>query len=551
LVGHTDLTGITAVRLEALADPSLVNGGPGRAKNGNFALSDFRLTIQPASGARQPPDKPATVSLHHARASFEQKGLPVKAAIDADAKSAWAIDPQYGKDHVAVFETEKPIGFSGGTMLTFTLAFRNNDGHGIGRPRLSLSKARAPHDLTGPGIPRKVAGILKMPNEKRTAEQSAAVLQWYRTLDPEWRQLHKMEQDHLSKAPRPSVAKALIATEGLSAVRLHTQGEDFLPATHFLRRGEVEQKESVADQGFLQVLMPSADSITRWQTPPPSGWRTSYRRRALAAWITDTEHGAGRLLARVIVNRLWQHHLGRGLVATPSDFGARGERPTHPELLDYLASELIKQGWRLKPIHKLIMTSAVYQQSSALDEAKARIDRDNKLVWRYPARRLEAEVIRDSMLSVAGVLETKMYGPGTLDESSKRRSIYFTVKRSKLVPMMTIFDGPDALGGLAERPTTTIAPQALALMNSPHVRGYARAFAKRITADAKTTMEESLRTAYLIALARPPQAEELADSLTFVRQQMQSYAATGDSRERALADFCQVLMCLNEFVYVE
>src|SRR5205807_4856242 len=130
------------------------------------------------------------------------------------------------------------------------------------------------------------------------------------------------------------------------------QGEDFLPETHFLRRGDVDNKEGVASQGFLQVLMPTANSASRWQQTPPAGWRTSYRRRALAEWLTDTENGAGHLLARVIVNRLWQHHMGRGIVATPSDFGMRGERPTHPELLDCLAGELIKNGWRLRPIHK-------------------------------------------------------------------------------------------------------------------------------------------------------------------------------------------------------
>src|SRR5205807_7440915 len=129
------------------------------------------------------------------------------------------------------------------------------------------------------------------------------------------------------------------------------------------------------------------------------GWRTSYRRRALAEWLTDTRDGAGQLLARVIVNRLWQHHMGRGIVATPSDFGTRGERPTHPELLDFLAGELIKNGWRLRPIHKLIMTSAVYQQSSRTDADKAKVDRDNLLWWRFSPRRLEAEVIRDGLLA--------------------------------------------------------------------------------------------------------------------------------------------------------
>ena len=195
--------------------------------------------------------------------------------------------------------------------------------------------------------------------------------------------------------------------------------------------------------------------------------QTSYRRRALAEWITDRQLGAGRSVARVEVNRLWQFHIGRGIVATPSDFGARGEPPTHPELLDWLAGELIAGGWRLKPIHKQIVMSAAYMQSAAANETNAKADPDNRTFWRHPTQRLEAEVIRDALLAVSGVLDPTMFGPGTLDPASRRRSIYFTVKRSKLIPMLTIFDAPDALGGVGQRPTTTVAPQALYLDEQP------------------------------------------------------------------------------------
>jgi uncharacterized protein DUF1553 len=258
-------------------------------------------------------------------------------------------------------------------------------------------------------------------------------------------------------------------------------------------------------------------------------------------------------LARVIVNRLWQHHMGRGIVATPSDFGTRGEPPTHPEMLDWLANQLIANGWKLKPIHKLIMSSGVYRQSAHIDPAKAKADHDNKLYWRRPRTRLEAEVVRDALLAVGGTLDTRMYGPGTLDPNSRRRSIYFTVKRSQLVPMMTVFDAPDALAGVGDRPTTTIAPQALLLMNNPQVRATARSFARRVAPDAKTSLEDAVKSGYLIALTRSPDSEELADSVAFVKRQMESYKAAGkgDGRELALADFCQALLCLNEFVYVE
>jgi hypothetical protein len=383
----------------------------------------------------------------------------------------------------------------------------------------------------------------------RRAIKLSALEHWRHTTDAEWLKLKRAELEHLKKSPKPNIVKALISSEGLPAVRLHTQGEDFFPETHFLRRGDPEQKEAVATLSYLQVLMTTPDGAAHWPAKPPAGWRTSYRRTAFANWLTDTDYGAGQLLARVIVNRLWQHHMGRGLVATPSDFGTRGEPPTHPELLDFLANELIKSGWRLKPIHKLIMLSATYQQSSQTNEAGAKQDPDNRLLWKHPRQRLEAEVIRDALLAVSGQLDPKMFGPGTLDEKSTRRSIYFTIKRSKLMPMMVVFDAPEALVSVGDRPTTTIAPQALLLMNNPQVRGYAKSFAKRAAIDEKTPLDAAIRNAYRIALAREPSAAELSDALTFVQEQVKSYAV--DARQLALADFCQVLMCLNEFVYVE
>ena len=546
IVAQTSLTKITALRLEALSHPSMVKGGPGRAANGNFALSDFSVVIAPAKGD----DPPRKLNLKNPRVTFEQKGLPIKATIDADAKSAWAVDPQFGKDHAATFELDAGVGFEGGSVITFTLKFNNNDGHNLGRFRVALSNDATTPALTAPGVSATARAALRVPAAKRTDVQVQAILAWARTFDSTWRALNEKRLQHLAKAPRPTTVKALIATEGLAAVRLHTQGEDFFPETFYMRRGDPANKEGVATQSFLQALMPAADAEKRWQSAPPAGWRTSYRRRAFAEWLTDVDNGAGRLLARVIVNRLWQHHLGRGIVATPSDFGTRGDPPTHPELLDFLSQELIKNGWRLKPIHKLIMTSAVYQQSTAVDPAKVKLDRDNKLYWRQPARRLEAEIIRDAILAVSGELDAKQFGPGTLDEKSKRRSIYFTVKRSKLVPMMVIFDAPEALSGMAERPTTTIAPQALHLLNNPQVRQAARSFARRLGQDPTTPLDDSVRQAYRIALARSPSKEELADGVAFIRQQMPTYPENV-RRESALADFCQVLLCLNEFIYVD
>jgi hypothetical protein len=554
----TNRTGITNVRLEALADPSLIKGGPGRADNGNFDLTDFQITISPAidpaSGGREPPGPPRLkLLLKNPRATFEQPGLPIAATIDDNDKSGWAVDPQFGKNHAAAFELDRPAGFDGGSSLTFSLSFKGNDKHNIGRLRLALSTATDPIDLTALGIPQRITELLEKPRDKRTADEQAAVISWYATIDPEWQKLNQAAGEHLAQAPRPTLAKAMISSEGLTPVRLNTQGADFLEQTHFLRRGDPNLKDAVAAQGFLQVLTPAGDDARHWQALPPAGWRTSYRRRALAEWLTDTQQGAGALLARVIVNRLWQHHFGRGIVSTPNDFGARGAAPLHPELLDWLAGELIRCGWKLKEMHRLIMTSAVYMQSSGFDEASSAIDRENALLWRKSPTRLEAEVIRDSLLAASGLLDKTMLGRGTLDESTRRRSIYFTIKRSKLIPMMLTFDAPDALSSAGERSTTTVAPQALILMNNDNTRSFAKAFARRIAPDAAADLAGVVRSAYVIALARQPTDEELADGLAFLATQAASYQSAGraDARELALADFCQVLLCLNEFVYVE
>ncbi len=240
-------------------------------------------------------------------------------------------------------------------------------------------------------------------------------------------------------------------------------------------------------------------------------------------------------------------------MATTSDFGTQGARPTHPELLDWLAIELVHGGWRLKPIHKLILTSSVYLESDGSDAARQAADHDDLLCWRKSGKRLEAETIRDAMLAVSGLLDDQMFGAGTLDEKMRRRSIYFFVKRSQLVPMMTLFDAPDSLQDIALRSTTTVAPQALLMMNSPIVRDYAEGFARRVLATSGDSAADNVRRAYAIAIGRQPSPDEEADALAFLAEQTRAYVAEGkpDAGQLALTDFCQTLMSLNEFVFVD
>jgi hypothetical protein len=306
-------------------------------------------------------------------------------------------------------------------------------------------------------------------NEPLPPEKRGSVFGWWKMQDAGWRE-RQSRLAAFEKSKPVSTSKVLICAEGHKPLRMHTQGADFFPQTYFLKRGNAALKDGEVTPGFLQVLMPSPNSVERWLWKAPAGAPYSGRRRSLANWITDAEQGAGALAARVIVNRLWQHHFGRGLVATPNDFGRTGATPSNPELLDWLAAELIRGGWRLKPLHRLIVSSAAWQQSSARVPEKEALDPGNDTWTRRAPRRLEGEALRDSILAVSGALDPVMYGPGTRDERSKRRSVYFTVKRSQLIGSMVAFDQPEPLVSQGARPTTTVAPQALWLMNGPQVR---------------------------------------------------------------------------------
>jgi hypothetical protein len=253
----------------------------------------------------------------------------------------------------------------------------------------------------------------------------------------------------------------------------------------------------------------------------------------------------------VIVNRLWQHHFGRGIVATPSDFGEQGEPPTHPELLDWLAVDLVHNGWTLKRMHKMMVMSAAFMQSSRFDAERAKLDRENALLWRFTPRRLEAEPIRDAMLAVSGRLDPAMFGPGTLDPNMRRRSVYFFIKRSQLIPSMMLFDWPEHLVGIGQRACTTTAPQALLFMNSPLGRASAEGLASR--AASETTPEGSIARAYKLAFSRAPEADETRLALDFLARQRSTYAADGkpDAGRLALVDLCQALISMSEFIYIQ
>jgi len=405
----------------------------------------------------------------------------------------------------------------------------------------------------GDGAPPEVTKLLAMPQDKWNDKQRKQVIDWFRTIEPEWVSLNKAVVEHAKAEPKPQLTNIYAAKVRGSTYNF---GGDTYKVYH-LRRGNADNKQSEAKPGFLQVLLRDQGGFDRWlqtdlsteatdSTPKPVAARI-----ALGQWMSDTDQGAGHLLARVIVNRLWHHHFGRGIVSTTSDFGTRGERPTHPDLLDWLAGELIRGGWQLKPIHRLIMTSATYMQGNAITGTGRQHDPDNLLLWRRNARRLEAEVIRDSLLSVSGTLDRKQFGKGSLDQNMPRRSVYLTVKHGNLIPMMQLFDAPDAIQSTGDRQESTVAPQALAMLNSPLVHNLATKLAQRVRPNAETTIPEAINRAYETALSRPAAEEELTSMGAFIQRQTESRGSNGNAETLAFRDFCQVLLCMNEFVYVD
>jgi hypothetical protein len=348
--------------------------------------------------------------------------------------------------------------------------------------------------------------------------------------------------------------------------------------TWFFERGNFMARNEKMDLGFLTVLTTGKSPDDYWSEAQASSHRddSTQQRSALADWVTDLDHGAGALLSRVMVNRVWQRHFGEGLVRTPSDFGTRGELPTHPGLLDWLAGEFIKSGWSIKHLHRLMLNSAAYQQSSRVKQNMASIDPENRLLWRQHPARLEAEILRDAMLSVAGTLNKEAFGPSFKppiqkeamqarnvknpypkeakdSAATRRRSIYMFHKRVVQYPLMQAFDAPDAQQSCGRRMNTTVAPQALALLNDPFVRLRASELAYRIRREAGLDLRAQVTRAFRLTVNRAPDVEELAEATNFLNDQTQERILRDESNGALLAftDFCHALFGLNEFIYVD
>ncbi len=320
------------------------------------------------------------------------------------------------------------------------------------------------------------------------------------------------------------------------------------PATHVLNRGDTESPLEQVAPAALKAVKSLSASLTRPDAPQGE------RRLALARWLTDSRNP---LTSRVMVNRLWQLHFGRGIVGTPGDFGFNGERPSHPELLDWLATEFQHRKWSIKEMHRLIMLSSTYQQASHHNEEAAKVDAENRLVWRMNRRRMDAEVVRDSMLAVSGKLDLEMGGPAVmrfryqfrksplydyLDTAARpeasRRSVYNFIVRSTPDPFMDVLDFPVPSSCTPARNSTTTPLQSLSLLNDPFVIQQAEHFATRLAAAHPADVRAQVQAAYRLALGRKPSREEVDHAEQFVAK-------------RQLFHFCRALFNANEFLYVD
>lgn len=548
LIARSDAPSITGFRLELLLDPNLPLGGPGRSIWGTAALTEFEVEAAPVSN----PKEIQKLKIARVTASIEQperelepifddKGDkrrvtgPINFAIDGVEETAWGIDAGPGlrnQPRQAVFVLDSPLVSKGPVTLTFYLKqnhggwnSNDNQNNNLGRFRLALTST--PDPVADP-VPPAVREVLSIPAANRTAAQRAAVFSYWRTLVAEW---------------ASSNARIAVAwkdhPEGTSQLVL-VEREQPRP-THTLRRGD-----------FLKPEKPVSPAVPAYLHQLPRG--ASPDRMSFARWLVDRRSPT---TARAIVNRIWQSYFGTGLVETPEDFGRQGDRPSHPELLDWLAVELMENGWRLKHIHRLITTSATYHQSSRVTPEMLAHDPTNRLLARGPRVRVDAEIVRDIALAASGLLNEKIGGPSVFPPAPEflyqppssygtkiweeekgpnryRRGLYTFRYRSVPYPVLQIFDAPTGDVSCVRRPRSNTPLQALTVLNEPVFLEAARALALRTLqaggADDSTRMVYAFRR----VLSRRPTLDEARELGGLLDRQRQRFVR-GESNPWNLA----------------
>ncbi|MDB5390607.1 MAG: Planctomycete cytochrome [Planctomycetaceae bacterium] len=558
------LKGITGFRLEVLPDDLLPSKGPGRVAHGNFVLSEFTLGI--TSGTNVGTSQ--SIVLKNPKADFEQGAngnkieFPIANVLDGKSETGWAVANQFGVRHVAVFECAEPMNLDQNQSLVFRLDQQHGMQHTIGKLRLSATAAAPPLRLEG--MPDGVVAALKIPAGTRNEMQRMAIAAYYRTVDPELTKLVASAESHQKKAPAEPATKCQMVQE-LPAQR----------ATTILVRGDFLRKGDPVSVG-TPAMLPAAVF-----DPLKSS------RLDLACWLVDPVKNP--LTPRVTVNLWWQYLFGRGLVATVEDFGLRGEAPSHPELLDWLATQFVAQKWSRKELIKLIVCSSTYRQSS---RSRPELhDRDPKNIWLSHQNRfrLEAEAVRDLYLTSSGILNRTIGGasvrpplppgiaelgyagsvrwPESTGSDKYRRGLYIFFQRTVPYPMLMAFDTPDSNSTCVRRERSNTPLQALTLLNDPVFFECAQQLGRRAVHESRgADTTERVRHIFRLCLGRVPTVAETTRLVTLqdeLRRQISQELGTaeklaglkplpGTELETAVAvAVSRIVLNLDEFVVRE
>jgi hypothetical protein len=537
LTVKSDIQNIRAFRIELLTDPNLPRGGPGRSNLGTSVLSEFKVEAAPMAA----PDKKTVVKIANASAdvnppvrdlesvpddkSKEHRVTgPIAFAIDGKDDTGWTIDAGPGlrnQPRKAVFNAAEPIGNAGGTILTIYLKQNHggvngndNNVNNLGRFRLSVTTAE---NAVADPLPASVRAILDIPKEQRTPEQTETVFSFWRTTIPEWQKQNDEIASLWSSYP-----------EGATQL-VFAQRDDPRP-THVLNRGDFLKPAKIVEAGTPAYL-----------NPLPAG---PADRLAFARWLVDRK---APTTARALVNRVWQTYFGTGIVATSEDLGRQCETPSHPELLDWLAVEFMDDGWNLKALHRLIVTSATYRQDSNATPQLTEMDPYNRLLARGPRFRVEGEVVRDITLAASGLLNPAVGGPSvyppapaflfqppvsydrkTWFESKGperyRRALYTFRYRSLPYPMLDTFDTPNGDSSCVRRARSDTPLQALTTLNEPLSMETARALAWKTLREGGHTDEQRLTYAFRRCVSRKPDAKEEATLESLLKKEESRYS---------------------------
>jgi hypothetical protein len=556
LTVKTTIAPIRAIRLELLNDPNLPLSGPGRSIRGTAALTEIKVEAAPLDGKGKSeevkisgatadvnlPEK-ALDAIYDDRSNRKRVTGPIAFAIDGKDETAWGIDVGPGRRNQprkAVFTLAKPIGFPGGTVLTINLKQNHggwnsddNQNHNLGRFRLSLTSAE---DAKADPVPIEIRKILAIARDRRTPDQTKRIFSYWRTTVTEWSGANAWIESIERQNP-----------EGTSQLVLQEREQPRV--THILQRGD-----------FLKPLKAVTPGIPKFLTSDSAG--ASRSRLTFAKWLASRDSPT---TARSLVNRVWQAYFGTGIVATSEDLGVQCEPPSHPELLDWLAVEFMESGWSLKHLHRLIVSSATYRQSSRVSAPLFGRDPYNRLLARGPRFRVDAELVRDIALSASGLLDPKVggpsvcppapaflflppvsYGPKVWKEATGmeryRRAFYTFRYRSVPYPMLQAFDAPNGDFACVRRTRSNTPLQALATLNEPIYLECARALARKVVEQGGSDLSGRLDYAFKRCLGRAPSDSERSTLLNLLAKQVRRYesadadawaVAAGDSKQHA------------------